>query len=439
MDENASIQNSGNIFVVSDNTEASGIVLGSGGSSSFSMSGNSFINNSGKIEVAINNDYAFGIQVQNDIDQNASIQNSGNIFVTSNDGGAFGVYIGSKFESSDMFGNSSIINSGEIEVSADQFAVGVSAWSMEDSASIINTGAISAYIDGALSVNAYSLSLHSMSENAFIQNYGALNGNIYIPGSLRNAGIITLPSNTDNGFYNTNINNFTNTSDGTLVISVFNTDESDIEYSKLTTQTATFEAGSTIGVNVLSDTGSQELLIDKTLEDVVTADNDSLNIEGTLNVTDNSALLDFEYVIDENTIDLNVVEGMSISDATEIGGGKANALKTASVLDEIKEAKMLSSLIGKLNELENEAAVASTVASLSPDVTNALPGASKQITSGVQSIIDLKQNVGVRGLSSGDAIFSDNYLWVKPYGSIGKQKNKNGINGFDLEAYGLAK
>ncbi len=41
------------------------------------------------------------------------------------------------------------------------------------------------------------------------------------------------------------------------------------------------------------------------------------------------------------------------------------------------------------------------------------------------------------GLNSGDGMFSENNLWIKPFGSIGKQNSKDGINGFDLKTYGL--
>lgn len=34
-------------------------------------------------------------------------------------------------------------------------------------------------------------------------------------------------------------------------------------------------------------------------------------------------------------------------------------------------------------------------------------------------------------------MFSENNLWIKPFGSIGSQNDKNGINGFNLNTYGL--
>ncbi|WP_164071291.1 autotransporter outer membrane beta-barrel domain-containing protein, partial [Aliarcobacter cryaerophilus] len=91
------------------------------------------------------------------------------------------------------------------------------------------------------------------------------------------------------------------------------------------------------------------------------------------------------------------------------------------------------------NRLPTDSSIASAVESTTPVATTSSIGAATQISNGISSIVTQRQNANISnsGLNSGDGMFSENNLWIKPFGSIGKQNSKDGINGFDLKTYGL--
>src|SRR5574344_1384578 len=143
-------------------------------------------------------------------------------------------------------------------------------------------------IDNYSNSNGFALYLTGKVE---VKNSGTLRGNIYIPGqygSLGNSGTIELSEHST-----ADINHFNN--EGKLIIAL-KTDGTltGTKYSKVGTNTAIFKNNSTIDVNVLSSSTNVALLAGSKLENVIFAGT-NLTIAGKLNITDNSALLDFEY------------------------------------------------------------------------------------------------------------------------------------------------
>lgn len=126
----------------------------------------------------------------------------------------------------------------------------------------------------------------------------------------------------------------------------------------------------------------------------------------------------------------------SYFDSTVAGGGLTPGQTIASNLDALNDGMQLTTLMNALDALD-DAGVARAMETLAPSVAHASIGASSQIASGIQGIVEQRQNVGFNGLNSGEQIFSDQYIWMKPYGSFAEQNDKNGLNGFDLNAYGL--
>jgi len=385
------------------------------------------------------------------MEDNASITNSGSIQVSNTLGSAIGI---SAWLGED---SSTITNTGTIEVDGHFASVGIVSKYLAPNASITNSGTISATVDGAFDKSAFSVI--SIENDGTITNTssGKLYGNIMVgldsdsTGIFINEGLISLPHNAsgeDAAF----IRNFNQTATGVLEIGL-RTDGTTTTHSQLKTGTAVFADGSTIKVNVLDASTNQELLVGRTLENVVTAST-SLTIDGTLQIKDNSRLLDFEYVTSayddvndtwsgngtSGAIHLNIVEGLSIVDASTLGGANRNTLGAAMVLEGIRDGGGggLDDFFDALGELDNDEAIARAVASTTPVSGVSTSGAITQIINGIQGIVEQRQGANFGGgLNSGEDVFSEKSFWFKPYGSWGKQDNKGGINGFDLSAKGV--
>lgn len=335
--------------------------------------------------------------------------------------------------------NASITNSGTITVNtqgpatANLWATGIIVSNGDSTANITNSGTITATINGAADGRAYSIYNDS---SATIHNTatGKLNGNLFTGGTLNNAGTISLPHNAS-AF----VRDFVNS--GTLEIGLL-TDGTTTTHSQLNTETATFNAGSKINVNVLAASTNQGLLVGQTLDNVVVA-SDTLTLNATPVVTDNSALLNFEFVQDGNNIDLNVVQGTTIVDATIAGSGNANAVSAAAALQAIQDAgasPAMNPVFAALNALPTDAAVAGAVNSFTPAVTTTAVGVGAVVANNVQNIVGQRQSInmlGASGLNSGDPLLANRTVWFKPYGSWGKQDDRGSLSGFNLKTGGV--
>ena len=471
LEDNSSVLNSGLIDVnaSSSNGNGYGILVGN------SMYNNSTITNdtTGVIKVQSAGYAGYGIQAYSLYD-NATVKNSGLIDVHVSNGSGYGIYSDNMYNSSSITNDvngtitvaanyaegirvyslgedSHIVNNGTIDVNASDFAVGIDVNYMRNTSFIENSGTITATLNGVADANAYSIYVSSMADTAQVTNTstGKLYGNIHIDGAMSNAGLISLPSNA-NGDYSAYIRNFNQASTGTLEIGL-KTEDGNVtnNYSKLHTNTAVFANGSTIAVNVQTLEANQALLIGKTLTNVVTADS-NLTINGTLKVSDNSTLLDFQEFttnLDGNAtgvngeagaINLNIVKGQSILGSSIAGAGNSNTQGAAAALDAIQGSgnTNMNSVFSALNALHTDAAVAAAVRSTTPLTATSSAGAGNQMMRGMQGILKMRQDSNL-GLSAGDEMFGEKNLWIKPYTSFGSQDNKDGINGFALRASGF--
>ena len=398
------------------------------------------ITNIGNIEiVATANSYdytiveAYGIQIDDNGvygDEGAVISNSGNINVKA---------------------NGTIIDTVDGYMQLEAYGI-KTGFNDESQLNIINSGTIEAYINNQLDKRAYSLHLgNSTNSDLNVTNSGILKGNIYVDGTLTNNGtsnnkaIIELAHNAmdEDSAY---ISNFTNGSNGKLRIGLL-TDGTigNTKYSQLNTQSAVFNDGSTIDVNVLSASTNQPLLAGKRLENVVTATT-ALTINDKLNITDNSALLNFKYVTsdgwtngEDGAIHLDVVKSSenNIIDNTVSGGGNQNSQNAATALQNVYNSN--PEIQSAFNNLRSAQEVASAVQSTTALTPTATVGATTQISNGIAGIVTQRQNANISGggLNSGDTMFAQKNFWFKPFGSLGSQKDKDGISGFDVKAGGF--
>ncbi len=436
------------------------------------MKDTSSITNRGTIEVYSKGIYeieASGISAT--LEGNAKIENKGTINTTaelldanSSEGDSFANAFG--LEVSFMKDTSEIINSGTIFANVKQpilnkynLAIGILNGSDEYVGAradgiIINSGTIKATINDKLDSNGLSIwTYKNPPSNVEIQNEenGKLYGNIVLAGdaTLNNKGLISLPYNANKESYTENeyegrisfqayIPNFTNS--GTIEIGAFKNSNGNIENSQILAKNAKFESGSKMQVNVVA--GSKPFIMGDTLSEVAKA---TEKLEGSENIqmnqtklVDNSAILDFELIYDEakKQIDLIVAKVNNLIDIGSQNG--RNYSYNAIQIDEIARKPKNENVLAELQtvSLEN---YEKALESLVPTTQLSAINASNQITSNISNIIFSRLSESPNGLNSGDEmiISENNKAWIKTFGSIGKQKNKNDVYGFDLNSYGL--
>lgn len=129
-------------------------------------------------------------------------------------------------------------------------------------------------------------------------------------------------------------------------------------------------------------------------------------------------------------------------DSVVLASAESNTKKSAQTLQNIKDNggyTGMSSVFTALDALSTDTQVAQAIDETTPQTATTSLSASNNIAQGISGIVSQRQNVNLSaGLNSGDEIFSDKNIWFKPYGSIGSQNDKDGINGFDINTYGLA-
>lgn len=389
-------------------------------------------------------DRAFGIGIGNMYDT-SSITNHGSISVSSNTGNAYGIF------SEYVYDAPTITNTGTISVnSTSGHSYGIKAYieGSSDSLTITNSGTITAHVNGVMDQNGFSMYVGGNSASSIINNdpSGKLYGNIFVYGTVNNNGLISLPynANLDSSTY-PYIANFNQSATGTLEIGLMSGEDGVPHYSQLNADTAHFASGSTIAVNVLTASANQSLLVGQTLNDVVSTPTGQLTLDGALNITDNSALLNFSYLVNgvgdaegDSTIDLVVEQGQTVADSARLGGGGGADSSAAETIDRIKDLPGMAPVIAALNNCETNECVARAVASTTPQTHVSTQVAGTQIMNNVQGIVELRQNSTLGGgMNSGDKGLSEQNLWVKPFVSTGNQDNKDGINGFGFKMRGM--
>jgi len=192
------------------------------------------------------------------------------------------------------------------------------------------------------------------------------------------------------------------------------------------------------------------------LSDVVVVQNPNLLLwDGTGTVADNSALFDFQAVLDGDTIDLRLVAAGG-SGGGGGGGGSAGgtvaavngasrtgARGVAQAIDRLAALyasngttgnAQLDAFIQRSGSLSTQQALAQAAesATLAPSLQGSLMG---NLASFGQ-VIDIRTAGLAQGVSAGDLI-ADTRLWAKPFGSWGRQKDRDGASGFQSSSTGI--
>ena len=363
--------------------------------------------------------------------------------------------------------DATITNNGKIIAigSGEETAVGVWVDPLSET-TIVNNGEIV----GQFSIFAYD------SKNDFTINNmenGVLDGVLHAKGAtLNNSGIIHLGTNID--IFGTNylpmVSRYTQGATGTLGIELnLANDGSVTSYSKLyVTNSISLADGATIHVDVIgSNAGASAFLnSDATLYDVLKVSEAAIDVDmSKLNVTDSSALLDFEALLSDGnrSLGLHVIEN-SISEVVDVGTPPESTTTNdtvdtstppkpeitndtvdtnipsgslAAILDTLKNTNVEAGQFRNyLITLPTSKAVAKALNQVKPKNTLNSQNVSYQITNAMSHVVQSRQ-ASVRGLNSGDVAFADKNIWVKPFGGHTSQDDVNGIDGFSASTYGF--
>ena len=373
---------------------------------------------------------------------------------------ATGIYT-DKFENSEIKNSGTIItNANSNLTSSGNLSKGINHREQINS-TITNSGTIKATINNKLDKKGMAIQSDKIDTNSTIFNasIGKIYGNIVLVtdnsdvGNAKfvNKGFISLPYNANKNatFEGVSIRpNFANLENsGTIEIGAFKHSDNKIENTQILTKTATFEKGSKMQVDVVE--GSKAFVKGDTLSEVVTA-TDKLTINDlTLNQTklkDNSALLDFEYKQTGNQLDIVVSDVKKLSDIVDGNTGNntntANKKPIASFFDDLRNNQSsfpnMGTILSKLDALSADNQVAQALNSMIPTTAASVVNSSNTITSNIANIVSNRLGNLKSGLNSGDDLkVNNNRVWAKAFGSIGEQKDKDSISGFDIKSYGL--
>tara|TARA_R110001599_G_scaffold64023_3_gene178708 strand:- start:298511 stop:301630 length:3120 start_codon:yes stop_codon:yes gene_type:complete len=213
---------------------------------------------------------------------------------------------------------------------------------------------------------------------------------------------------------------------------------SDTSYGKLAvTNTATFDADAKISVDVA---GSNTLVRGQLLTSVISA---GTLTSTTFNVSDNSALFNFNAIRNGNAVDLRVASSSAtgIRDAV-IKSGATATLGAADVFDNaVNDGATgdMSNVVTALGSLSNDSQVSQAATQTLPLMSAGVTQVASGVLTSINRLVQGRQNAsfGTSGLSGGDAL-ANRAAWFKPFGSRAEQDDRGGAAGFDATTWGMA-
>ncbi len=319
--------------------------------------------------------------------------------------------------------NGSISNSGTIVANQDGIYVGL------NQGNILNSGTIVA--------NNYAIDI-GYAGTGTVTNSGTINGNLNITstGLVTNSGTINLNGATTS----TIAGDYTQTSNGILGIDADIASATDVNYSKLAIAgTATLYDGTNIRVDVNGTNINQIkfLLSDSALTNVITANTLDVNVS-TLNITDNSFILNFIAVKNNNALDLNITRASTIEEAIKNAGTVLQNGGVAKTLDNMAIGinDDIDTFKAYLYTLPTEKTISQAVASTTPTLPIATSTVGRQLINTMSHVIESRQ-ASIKGFNSGDKLFTNKNIWIKPFKEYTKQDNTNNITGFSANSSGV--
>ncbi|MCG9089966.1 autotransporter domain-containing protein [Laribacter hongkongensis] len=247
--------------------------------------------------------------------------------------------------------------------------------------------------------------------------------------------------------------NYAQSADATLAVRA----TGNTTYSKLKiSNTATLASGTRIDVDVRQDSeiragasSSDTLFSRNRLPGVIQAA--QLVSDGTFRVSDNSALFDFSAEKTGNNVDLvlqraggdskSVYLEQIVSDqqssAPLANRGAARALdQITDRLVNTGSAGEMAPVINALGRISTQSGLARAVEQLTPALHSAALSAVSDSLGAINRVVQARIE-GNRGLSSGEELSGERYVWVKPFGSHARQEARSETAGFTANTGGM--
>ncbi len=280
-----------------------------------------------------------------------------------------------------------------------------------------------------------------------LQNSGNLTGSITTPNmDIMNKGDINLKNN-----YLIKSKTYTQNNDGSLYLNIVAGESRNyIE----TSSDISFESSTKINIKLTNASNKYlrwfDSLENSTIEGYKKTSSTLANTTGG-NITaslgeesfiDNSVLFDFN--IENNSTTLNILVSKNKTPIEDLMSsnfqGSQSDVNVAKALDTIfangNVDEDIDNFLTKMDNLSTDKEKAKAVQSTVPQYATTLSTIGTQIALNINKVVQARQ-ANIRGFSSGDKIFSDKNIWIKPFATYAKQKDKDGISGFDVSTNGL--
>jgi uncharacterized protein with beta-barrel porin domain len=450
------LSNSGTIVVQLESGDEDNSSLGYGISLGDLESGSLFTND-GSIRVEANiTDNAFIYGINLDDISNSSFSSSGDITVTASadELQAYGIYAGDiDTNSTFTLGNISVT----AEANSSAAASGININSMQGTLTLNGDVSITNYSDdagsetygiyvdgnangnlinnGTINVAAsagdsYALYLGNGTGTITNNNGANISGSIYTGGSIAvtNEGNINLAAN-DSVFIN---GDFTQTENGILQLDINGTTTPQLTING----TATFAANSILSINSTSYTNTH---VGDSYNDIVSA---GTLTASDINVTDNSALLDYAATVDGNSLDIEVTVGQSFSDITaahNITVANSAAAYWDNALNEGANTNAINEVLSEFKAFNNSSSVATALFETLPHGAYAVADTTIRLGNTISDLVNLRQlSDGDSGITSADNLSLSRDFWIKPFSTNATQDNNNSTKGYEADTYGIA-
>jgi outer membrane autotransporter protein len=185
----------------------------------------------------------------------------------------------------------------------------------------------------------------------------------------------------------------------------------------------------------------------QTLNNVVTAG----TLTGSPVVKDNSLNLDFAKVQDGTSLSLTAVAvtaagpvSSTVAPGTVTASGTVTAVAPGTVVQPIVAPATDNAVIDYCSQPGSKCSLPTTAAGIQqvaknieePVIVGGTQAATITVMRDINRVIQARRESNL-GLSSGDGFYDDKYLWMRPFGSWGEQKERNGVAGYDSRSGGI--
>jgi outer membrane autotransporter protein len=291
---------------------------------------------------------------------------------------------------------------------------------------------------------AGATAIQSAGNNFYMQNNGIVQGGLFLSGlgsAVQNNGLIWLPDG--HNAMSIISGTYTQSASGALYINATSAGRGG--YGNLyVVGTGTATVNGVVQVVLASN---HTIAAGQTLSNVVRA----TTLTGTPVIKDTSLNLDFAKVQDGTSLSLTAVAvtasgpvSSTVAPGTVTQSGTVTAVAPGTVVAPIVAPTTDNAVMAYCGQLGSACSLPTTTQGIQqlaqsieePVIVGGTQAATMTVMRDISRIIQARHEANI-GLSSGDGFYADKYLWMRPFGSWGEQKERNGVAGYDSRAGGI--